>query len=862
MKKTICIVLIFTFLFSLSIPALSVDKSEYKTLNIEYSDKKGQLEPLNILVKNKCVYADANQLVKRLGYTIKMSDNNRIVISNLENANIPRMLLIFHVNDTKVEYYMVNSVYQNYSAPFAPIKDNTGIWIPLKYSLAALNCSFLIVDNIMTITMPKKTLNDVVYEVALNYSDLQFDYLEDIGYTNTDLNILTGANHLVNIFNGILTGEGESWAFLFQQFWGDFSSYDSKFGEEIVKLFCTNSDKELEALNEKVSLLNDVLSSDGKLGQALSQIKLNIDEQVDSLYGQCNAYFENIQRSNSDLSKYNTSYLQLERAFNKQTWFSNTGEVILDVQKDIESATKTLDIIGKVADVTSYLQEFSNKDNYSVSSLLNYLSACPSSSILRKDFISELVRHAQLFNSNIVSYSIAKYIEDNIMDWIKKGFKVSEQLGAQGNLLLLAWNIAAATIPFIKNGLSSADSFELSLYSMMLQSDSFSSYVTLREHFFSSEDIATATNVYKVSQYLYIYLKTCYITRDAAIGSLDNVKNNPGVQDIITQQNNLNSKIAEYLADLKMISKDNKDGSMGFLPENSKWYVDNSDDSDLLKILESETDLAKPSEISSSNTDMEMLLKEKLMERTSEPICRFNCDDFDNDGKFEAFAFVGRKETEAYSGELWFVNQDSASMLVEEGTYWEINEIYEFGTHKFIVLSEYRATGDVAKVWGVKDGRPEEQSISGFGGNFNRIDNKNLTLTHSAYDGASDGTGHTWKPYYFYWDEGSLNFKEYGAISISEAQLVKLGNIKATLNTIKQDQKGRITEIYYRGNDLIHINYIFSNEYGTWNGNTTLLCSEEGVKPIDTEMGEANNGGIYQAALNPVIATYPDHFPY
>lgn len=852
-------------MLNLSISTLSANKSEYKSLNIEYSDNKGQLETLNILVKDKYVYADANQLVKRLGYTIKMGENNRIVISNLENTKTPRMFLIFHVNDSKVDYYMANRVYQNYSAPVEPIKDNVGVWVPLQYTLAALNSSMLIVDNVVTVTMPKKTLNDIIYEVAANSEEFRFDYVEDIGYDNIDEGILTGANHLVNVFNGILTGEGESWAFLFQQFWGDFSAYDNKFGEEIVKLFCTNSDKELEAINEKISLLSDVFSSDGKLGEALSQIKFNIDDDVDTLYRQCNDLFKNIQNSNSDLSKYNSTYFQFERAFDKKTWFSDTGEVILNTQEGIQTATKTLDIIGKVAEVTGYLQEFSDKDDYSVNSLLNYFSEFSTSSMLRDDFISALVDNAQLFNSNIVTYSIARYIEDNIMDWLTKGFKVSEQLGAQGNLLLLTWNIAAATVPFIKNGLSSADSFELSLYSMMLQSDSFSSYVTSRDHFFSSEDTATATNIYKVSQYLYTYLKTCYITREAAIGSLDNVKNKPGVQDLITQQSKVNLKIANYLADLKLIVKDNKDGSMGFLPERSKWYVNNYDDSALLRVSESEKDQAVTSEKKSFNTDTEMQLKEKLAKSTSKPICRFNCDDFDNDGKFEAFAFVGEKETESYIGELWFVNQDSASKVTEMNSYWEINEVYVFGTHKFVVLSEYVTTGDVARVWGVRNGRPEEQSISGIGGNFSKIDDKNLTLTHSTYDSSLDGTGHTWKPYYFYWDENSLCFKEYGGIRISEAQLAKIDNATAILNAIKQDESGKITEIYYRGNDIININYIFTNENGTWNANTTLICDNGKLqKPINTETGEDNslNGGIYQAEMNARIATYPDRFPY
>ena len=98
--------------------------------------------------------------------------------------------------------------------------------------------------------------------------------------------------------------DGASWASLFQQFVGSINSYDKKYGESLAILFCTESDKELQATIEKVKLLSDLLYVDGDLGKLLSSTSEMADLQVGTLYRQCEAVLNGIKTGNSSAVDY------------------------------------------------------------------------------------------------------------------------------------------------------------------------------------------------------------------------------------------------------------------------------------------------------------------------------------------------------------------------------------------------------------------------------------------------------------------------------------------------------------------------------------------------------------------------------
>ncbi|MDO4731765.1 MAG: hypothetical protein Q4B14_06595, partial [Clostridia bacterium] len=272
-------------------------------------------------------------------------------------------------------------------------------------------------------------------------------------------------------------------------------------------------------------------------------------------------------------------------------------------------------------------------------------------------------------------------------------------------------------------------------------------------------------------------------------------------------------------------------------------------------------------------------LKSKLTAQTSKTIQAFTCDDFDNDGKKEAFAFVGDKENddalgELFTGELWFINDNTVKQLKSYSTmmtnmYSKINYVVEFSNRKFLCLNNLCGNYSLSEIWTVDNGQPKECNISGYGQGTVTVEHNAVALTNSAYDAVYDSStnsyiGHTWKPYYYYWDESTRDFKEYGGVKITKEQFLNIKGASDIINTVLNGGN-EIVNILYRENGMININYKNGNTYD----NANLLYNEktntmEVLKSGFTTPRDAlasSYGGTYQEEIIESIATYPKKLP-
>lgn len=560
---------------------------EYYTVQVEYSDNKGHQEGLDVMVLNNNVFVDAEMFAKRLGYTF--ADNGEgVAIYKRDASN--RFLVSFtqfKYNSTQVSHALFNKLVNTYEAPFASVKNSEGVWIPLEYSLLLINGGMMITENALLIDVPSKSIIDYIYDMTKNSEKYRFDWADDFGYTEKDVCVLGKSSHLVNVFNGVLGFDGASWAAMFQQVVHSTASYDKKYGEDLALLICTESNKELQASIEKVELLSDLLNADGDLGKLLSFTSDMADFQVGSLYRQCEVVLDGVKKGNSSAVAYSKSYQALENALDRQTWFSHTGGNILEVQKGVSDATGKmftfLDIGTKVAEVAGYAREFQNQDTFSLAALMYYLDSANDGLELPEAMKESMVEYSNVLSSSIGEYT-AKRFSENVDQWIIDKVPMREVLGTQGAVALLAWNIASRAIPFIANGLSGADSFELALYSMVFQEDAFLNYLSRRGAVFADPERITPENMYAVAQYSYIYLKSCYITREAALASLVSKSSSTKekIQPLIDYQNDINAEIAKIMVEFKGANKTNDGHVFGFLPSDNKDYLDKYDDSHLI----------------------------------------------------------------------------------------------------------------------------------------------------------------------------------------------------------------------------------------------------------------------------------------
>ncbi len=594
MKKILSLFMALVMLFSITATAFATNTEEtYYTVPVQYSDNIGHHEGLRVMVQNDAVYVHAQMFAERLGYTFGETSDGLVIYNKDKTNGLPFGVTQFKYNSTQVSHMLFNAMVDTYEAPFAPIKNSEGSWIPLEYAALLLNSSAIIGKDALLIDIPTKKIIDYFLDIARNSGKYNFDWADDFGYTETDITVLGASSHLVNIFSGLLEFDGPSWATLFQQFAGSTTLYDKKYSEDIAILICTESDDELEAATEDIELMCDLLDVDSDLGKLLSFTDEMLDFEVGTLQKQCEAALAGLKAGNSTAVSYNRAYQALETAVDRQTSFLYTGGEFLEVQKRMADATgnlfSVLDWCTKLAEIGGYALEFYNQDKFSWGALQYYLTTAGNGLELPNAMKSSMVSYCNALSGTLKGYGVKRFW-DNLDEWVTDAVTdkvlLHSIVGSQAAAALIAWNIASNTIPFLKDGLSGADNFELAIYSMVFQADTYLNYLSERDVVFA-EDIAQE-NLYHLAQYCYLYLKSCYITREAALASLASKSSSTQekIQPLVDYQNSINAEIARMLVKLKQATETTTEKQQtsvfGFLPSNNKQYLDEYDGSKLV----------------------------------------------------------------------------------------------------------------------------------------------------------------------------------------------------------------------------------------------------------------------------------------
>lgn len=133
-------------------------------------------------------------------------------------------------------------------------------------------------------------------------------------------------------------------------------------------------------------------------------------------------------------------------------------------------------------------------------------------------------------------------------------------------------------------------------------------------------------------------------------------------------------------------------------------------------------------------------LRQLLEESTSKPVVEFMCDDFDNNGDFEAYAVVGKSEKkddiiEYYDADICFVNEDSAE-LIKESVRGHSNGTIESDGKIYVSLEVYdEQTGKgVSLIYSASENRPVESEISGQYSNVRQENGKILATDETGDD--------------------------------------------------------------------------------------------------------------------------------
>ena len=249
-----------------------------------------------------------------------------------------------------------------------------------------------------------------------------------------------------------------------------------------------------------------------------------------------------------------------------------------------------------------------------------------------------------------------------------------------------------------------------------------------------------------------------------------------------------------------------------------------------------------------SEADSEGSLRALLTNATGEEqLDYFWYGDYDGDGSCEAFAFIGEERSDGMIGDIWFVSPAVTTSVQTGKSYLAMEKQGEAASMLFFAEEWYGGSGSVAHMWVVEDGRPVKINVD-INGGLSYGGNNEFHAYPSAFDLSTDGTGHTWKRYYYYLD--GKTFREYGGIYINESDLLKFDGAQEILQRATGEGYS-VRNIIYRGNGIININLV----KGSTNANMTLRYDESSVTDLEVDFG-----GVYDLANTPSMAVYPAAF--
>lgn len=250
----------------------------------------------------------------------------------------------------------------------------------------------------------------------------------------------------------------------------------------------------------------------------------------------------------------------------------------------------------------------------------------------------------------------------------------------------------------------------------------------------------------------------------------------------------------------------------------------------------------------------------------SKDINFFMYRDFDGNGTFEAFFQLADSPKI-----LRFVSGETVTEVTDK-----ISFAYQIYDVDGLCILQPFSNGESCYVYEVKNGNPAESVLSGCGMQLGRDETQMGTLSakQSAFDSSSPTGSHTWKPYWFFYDYKSGEYREYGGKLITAEELNTLGDFSEAFSEI-ESEGGIVGDIFTRQNGYATINYripdehsdpemtIYDNRYKLY-----FFSPSYYNKAIPVSYSENNAGyidpqhGIYQSALNESIAVYPSEYGY
>jgi hypothetical protein len=198
----------------------------------------------------------------------------------------------------------------------------------------------------------------------------------------------------------------------------------------------------------------------------------------------------------------------------------------------------------------------------------------------------------------------------------------------------------------------------------------------------------------------------------------------------------------------------------------------------------------------------------------------FYTKDYDNDGNMESFVVIGNEDDfggdDMLSGDLWFVsselnadNLQSDEYIYKEQSYFEAND-----GKSYLVFSYIDGNPVLGNVYGVSNSKAVDMIPYG---ESKRIENGEIIVSASSYDAdyaKEDSllTGHTWKDYSFYYQNGQ--FLPYKGEVVTSEYVGSYKNGSEIISELNSDTTIAKLQYIKRENGYLQIN--IARDYGDY----------------------------------------------
>lgn len=234
--------------------------------------------------------------------------------------------------------------------------------------------------------------------------------------------------------------------------------------------------------------------------------------------------------------------------------------------------------------------------------------------------------------------------------------------------------------------------------------------------------------------------------------------------------------------------------------------------------------------------------------------------DFAGDGEVEAFIFTGEfvedEYMSSYLGAYWYVKEDNSweQKVAPEISWNDYGRFFDCGKRKFYAVTQQYTTGAPTTILTVYDGYASQVNMSGYG-NVQQLEDGSFVVYHDTYDTFWDNAsqffiGHSWKPYYFYYDEAKDDMVEYESEDVSKKAINDLCGTDV-LSEIKK-AGAEFDSAYKRANGLVTINYSIKQADGIEYKNATWDLNKKSYVPAwgdGNSFSDSDFGGTYTRYL-------------